>query len=237
MKQLERTPLLFAIALLATSTMVSSTSLAYPLSPWGAKLDNQTFNVTPYLYGYPGSRSIYPVVYLGYGISDRFDVYVGGAADIGLDPSYVSPGELELFPRYFFNDSWAVSLHAYWLPQVQVAAALEVHYNHFWDSLALTVNAGYAPTFDADGNISAGSVFAYIAPEYYITERFSVFAEVNPTFDLEDGLSVNLVPGVGIALDPEEVHTIALGLELPVQPFALEAMAIAAWYSTSFGGE
>jgi hypothetical protein len=51
---------------------------------------------------------------------------------------------------------------------------------------------------------------------------------------------VTLVPGVGFALEPDQINLFAVGLQVyvaPGQPFtAADNLSLGLWYSRTFGG-
>ncbi|MEQ1566303.1 MAG: hypothetical protein ABMA64_11745 [Myxococcota bacterium] len=195
--------------------LLGSTAVASPLNPWGSAIARDSAVFVPYLYVYPDGVS--QTVYGGVGLTDRADVTFGAGAFVPFDGEAQS--SLELFPRYFVTPAVGLSPHLYWTPGTdRVTLAPELHLNHARGWFAGVVNLGWRPTFGADGP-TAGTVALIVAPELRITDRTSVFVEVDPTFSLEgDAAAMLVVPGFGTTLDPSGRHTVSIGLQVPVLP-------------------
>ena len=230
------------ITLVGAFASLAGTAHAYPLNPWGVGTPQGTLVLNPFLYAYPGP-DINLIPYALYGITDSVDV-IGGVSVGYAGGGYF--GGVEVIPRYFFADNMGLALHVL-AGGGQVTFGPEFHGVFGGDSFALTLNAGYLPSivFGDAGGFSAGSVKALIAPEYNFSSQFSVFLEVDPTYTLGEygGLGLVLVPGVGFALDEDQTHTFAVGLQVDnpqskaVSSFAQEKLSVGLWYSTAFGGE
>lgn len=230
------------LALTGLALLSSGAAHAYPLNPWGALTPQGTVVVNPFLYAYPGP-DILLIPYGLYGVTDQIDVIGGVYLGYAGGPYF---GGVEVLPRFFFAENMAVALHA-----VAGGGALtvgpEFHGVFGGDSLALTVNAGWLPVigFGDAGGFSPGVVKALIAPEYNFSSQLSVFLEIDPTYTLGEGggLGLVVVPGVGFALDEDQTHTFAVGLQVDnpqvsaVDSFAKEKLSLGLWYSTAFGGE
>lgn len=216
---------------------LATPAFAAPLNPWGAHVGEGVLAVTPFLY-VDQTPTFYPLVYGQYGFTGSFELLTGVGATLGDASSFDS---IEVMPRYFLNDGNAAVLHVTWAPEGDLTAGPEWHGIFETDALSLTVNAGWWPSFGS-GGFAAGTVYAYIAPERYLTEATSVFLEIDPIYDLNDcgDLEVDrfymeLVPGVSTAI--ADAHYIALGVALPVMPsFSSDGIYFGAWYSYAFGG-
>ncbi len=207
---------------------------AAPLNPWGVHVGKGVLAVTPFVYVDSGP-GVNPLVYGQYGVTESLEVLVGAGAVVVPGASFSS---VELMPRYFFDDTTGVALHATWAPgEDQVKLAPEWHGFYQDGAVALTVNAGWGPSFGATG-FSGGSLYAYIAPEWFFTEASSVFLEIDPAFDLtvdDDSFSLQVVPGISTAV--AETHYFAVGVGIPVTGFNPADITVGAWYSIAFGGE
>jgi hypothetical protein len=231
---LKTTILLRALPL---SLVMMMPAAASPLNPWGVHVGKGSKFLTPFLYVDQGV-SLYPYVYGQYGISDQMEILVGAGATVGKASSFDS---IEVMPRYFFTDEHGVVLHAFIYPGGGAALGPEYHGVMETGPITLTVNAGWRPTLN--NGFSAGSAFAMVAPEYYITEGTSVFLEVDPSMllvdvpglEAKDKISLTVVPGVSTVF--AEKHYVALGIQVPVMPgFDTKAISAGAWYSVALGG-
>jgi hypothetical protein len=77
-----------------------------------------------------------------------------------------------------------------------------------------------------------GDGWAVFAPELHLSDRMSVFCEVDPTVPLAGGRSeVTFVPGVGASFDAEGAHSASLGVGVLPGPSAGWNVGLA-WTST-----
>jgi hypothetical protein len=226
-------PLLASILLCSALPAAAS-----PITPWGPTVGKGVVALTPFLF-VDQTPAAYPLLYAQYGVSDSFELLVGAGATVGGGFSFDS---VELMPRYFFSESSGVALHVNWAPGgTDMQVGPEYHGYYSTDAMDLTVNVGWAPTLGSSG-FATGTVFAYIAPEKYLTEATSVFLEIDPSYDLNDyggaevdRLYVEVVPGVSTSIN--ETHYLAVGVGVPVTGFDVSAIYLGAWYSIGFGGE
>jgi hypothetical protein len=232
-----RTPAALA-ALLALASF-SGAAQAGPLNPWGAAIGEGVVGVNPFLYVYSGP-GVLPILYGQYGFSDSADIIVGGGAWLAKGESGFDT--LEVMPRFFFTENLGVAVHAL-VPGSFDSAEVGPELHGYWstDSLDLTVNAGWRPSFGG-GGFGLGGPFAMVAPERYLNDTWSVYVELDGAYDLTEGLpsdsrlSAMVVPGVSAGF--AETHYLSLGLQVPVVPApTAEALSVGMWYATSFGGE
>ena len=212
---------------------------AGPLNPWGAAIGDGVVGVNPFLYVYqdPG---VLPILYGQYGFSDEADIIVGGGAWLAKEGSGFDT--LEVMPRYFFTENLGLAVHAL-VPGSFDAVEIGPELHGYWstDALDLTMNAGWRPTLGG-GGFGLGGPFVMVAPERYLNDTWSVYAELDAGYDLTEGLpddgrlTAMVVPGVAAGF--AETHYVSLGVQVPVAPaFATEAVSVGMWYATSFGGE
>lgn len=231
-----------ALGLSALTGLSASTAEAYPLNPWGSLLPSDKVTINPFVYVYPGPF-LYPYMYAGKGLTEKLDVWAGVGATIGLEGSGASRASIEVFPRYFVTEELGLSLHLTFVPGVGLTTAPEAHFVKTWDKFSLTVNASYKPQIlFSGGGFDVGSVYAIIAPEWYFSEQFSAFLEVNAGTSLTGGgMATQLVPGIWFALDPDQKHSFAIAAQVPIlrvgEYGADFDYSAGIWYSTAFGGE
>lgn len=231
-----------ALGLTALTGVSESTADAYPLNPWGSLLPSDSVTINPFIYAYPGPF-LSPYLYAGKGLTEKLDVWAGVGADIGLEGSGASLPSIEVFPRYFVTEELGLSLHLTFALGEGLTTAPEVHFVKTWDKFSLTVNASYKPQILFDGTgFDVGSVYAIIAPEWYFSEQFSAFLEINAGTSLTgEGMATQLVPGIWFALDPDQKHSFAIAAQVPIlrvgEYGADFDYSAGIWYSTAFGGE
>lgn len=236
-----------AFGALGALALAPAPAQAYPLNPWGAATPTRFVALTPYLYVYDLGSSYYPYLYASYGIVDGLDVIGGVGAYLELgDGGGAGLSSVELMPRWFFSDQMGVALH---LTGGGGALKVAPEFHGIFgssDAFMLTLNAGFG-TFVGEGGFSLGGPYALIAPEYALSDRLSVFCEVNPSLSMAEGVdgmntswALTLVPGVGLTLDEEGSHTMAVGVQAGLVEgagFGAESLSLGLWYSTGFGGE
>lgn len=227
-----------ALGLTALTGVSESTADAYPLNPWGSLLPSDSVTINPFVYVYPGPF-LYPYMYAGKGLTDKLDVWAGVGAEIGLEGTGASLASIEVFPRYFVSEALGLSLHLTFVPGVGLTTAPEAHFVKTWDKFSLTVNASYKPQIlFGGGGFDPGSISAIIAPEWYFSEQFSAFVEIDPAVSLTGGgVGLTVVPGIWFALDPDQTHSFAIAAQIPAIGFSADQISYGIWYSTAFGGE
>jgi hypothetical protein len=241
-------------------------SRADPLNPWTGKVMTDGLELQPFVYVANTAHEIVPITYVGWGISDRLDLWAGIAGDLLLGHANGEPAvsslprfvvvrgqtlafdaleNFEAMPRYFFVPDVALALHLTVSPGDSISTAVELHAMHAWSALSLSLNLGERIVYDlASHTVNAHSLFALVAPEHYFSKRFSVFLEVDPELDgvREPGRPVAvtgstlLVPGVSLALDDKKTSSFALGVQLEL-PAVPGWVSMGMWFDTTFGGD
>lgn len=89
------------------------------------------------------------------------------------------------------------------------------------------------------GGVGVGSVNAILAPEFAITDRVSVFTEIDPSISLptateDTSVAVTLVPGASAVIGAHKRWSTAVGVQVPVT--APADWSAAGWVSVLFGG-
>ena len=209
----------------------ASAALASPLNPWGSATPEGAAVLNPYVYVYPDA--VNPIVYGSVGLNDRIDLFFGYGQYIPTGAAFnaSSVGTLEVFPRFFVAPQLALAPHVYWTPGVDgVIAAPEAHLNLAAGPFSFIANAGWRPVISSTG-FSAGTVPVSLAPELKLGSWLSAYVEVDPTFSLvDDPVSLLVVPGFGVTLDPKARHTASVGLQIPVLPNDAPA-SLGFWYA------
>ena len=195
--------------------LLLSAAFASPLNPWGSATAPGASVVNPYLYVYPDA--INPIVYGSAGLSKRSDVYVGYGQLI--PKAGAGEGSLEIFPRFFPVSALGLSPHLYWTPgSDSFILAPELHTSVSAGKFSFIANLNWKPIVSS-GELSTGSVVLLAAPEVKLSDRLSVYLEVDPTVSLEDDpFALVVVPGFGLTLDSEGRHSLSAGLQIPVMP-------------------
>ncbi len=206
--------------------LLASVAFASPLNPWGSATSAGSVLVNPYLYVYP--EAVNPIIYGSAGLTEKIDLYFGYGQLIPTDGPGV--GSLEFMPRFFVVPQLALTPHVYWTPGVDgVVTAPEVHLNLSSSRFSFVANAGWRPVLSSSG-FSTGTVAILAAPEIKLSDRFSVYVEVDPTVSLVgEALAMQVVPGFGMTLDPEARHGLSVGLQIPVLP-AVGPASLGLWY-------
>ena len=193
--------------------------------------------LTPFVF-VDQAPAVNPLLYVQYGFSDRFELLAGAGATVGTPSSFDG---IELMPRLFLSDESAAVLHMTWVPGDDPVIAPEYHGIYDMDALQLTVNVGWGPSVGR-GGFDAGSVYALVAPERYLTDSTSVFLELNPRYVLSTGagpasqrFAFEVVPG--LSTDIADTHYFCVGVGVPLLPdFDVAGVYLGAWYSVAFGG-
>lgn len=206
-------------------------AVASPLSAYTGAQGQGMASVTPGS-SFDGSGTMSPNTYFGSGLGDRADLNLGTGLSIG--PDGVTAPYLDILPRLFVDDHLAFVPHvAYDLGSKDVAAGLEVHHVLGDGSLTLATNLGWMTSVGASGT-GPGAAYAIFAPEIYLTDAFSVFVEVAPSYDLAAGaFGTDLTPGISACFDADCNHSAAAGVSLTVAGGPI-APVVGAWYSVSF---
>ncbi len=206
--------------------LLLSAAFASPLNPWGSATAPGASVVNPYLYVYP--EAINPIVYGSVGLSKSVDLYVGYGQLI--PKTGAGEGSLEIFPRFFPVAALGLAPHLYWTPgSDSFILAPEVHANFASGRFSFLANLDWKPIVSS-GEFTAGSVVLLAAPEVKLSDRLSVYVEVDPSLSLEDDpFALLVVPGFGLTLDPEGRHSLSAGLQVPVMP-DIASSSLGLWY-------
>jgi hypothetical protein len=226
---------LFLAAMILTT---SGSALAAPLNTWGVFIGKGVFALTPYLYAGP-SFGVQPWVFGEYGFNDRFELAVAGAATVAPGASFDA---IEVMPRYFLDDQTGIALRTAWkAADKTVTIAPELHIVRTFGQFELTLNPTVVAVATVDG-AAPGSIGGIVAPEWFFSEKCSVFVELTPDFNLEpdggtfyDRSSFEVLPGVGFTI--ADIHQFSMGVGIPVLHFDPNEVYAGMWYSTTFGGE
>ncbi len=195
--------------LVATFLMaLPASSLAAPLTPWGLHTGAGETWLRPYLF--VDREGLSNRTYLSIGLGPRFDL-IGGVG-IGYSDHF-EPGAIEATPRMFVTEAVGVGVRIASVPgRDQLEMGPELHAAWSVGPLALTGNVGWRPVVGADNTI--GQAFAILAPELFVSDTVSLFAEVNPSLGLESGeADLTVVPGLGLDFGEQSV---AVGAVLPI---------------------
>ncbi len=209
---------------------------ASPINPWGAAVASGTVAATQYVYVYPGD-GVTALTYAQTGIGDSADLLVGGG--FGTSDAGVSGAPFELLPRYWLTDSVAAAVHAYYaVGSSSAMVGPEVDAVMSAGRFAFTMNAQWVLEVGAAG-VGVGSVNAILAPELVITDRVSVFTEIDPSIGLptatnDTSVAVTLVPGVSAVIGAQKRWSAAVGVQVPVT--APEDWSAAGVVSALIGG-
>lgn len=223
--------------LLSLSLSLSLSAQASPLNPWLAEpTSTGAVGLTQYVYVYPSDGIVEPITYLATGLGDHADIILGGGLDLGGSPFGVAPISMELMPRFFVAEGFAVAAHTFWVPGASdLLVGPELQWSKAFGSASVAVNAGWKPSLGASG-FDANVVAALVAPEYALSDRVGAFVEVNPVVALSANAatSVTVVPGASLIFGEDSAHSAAIGVQIPVYP-AVGVPSAGLWYSYTFG--
>lgn len=210
--------------------LLAATASAAPLNPWGAATPPGEALVSPYVS--LGPDAIDGNVFGAVGLAERLDLHVGLGSHLPREGT--AYGMLEVLPRYFLVPQVALAPHVFWTPGADaLVPAAEVHVDVATGRFSLVANVGWHPVVASSG-ASLGSLTLLAAPEVRLSERFSVYVEVDPTLSLVgDPLALTLVPGFGMGLDPGARHGVSVGLQIPTLPEVAPA-SLGFWYCFTF---
>lgn len=209
--------------LIGLVSALSSVAHAGALNPWYGRLGDGDAAITPYVYVLDGG-AVDASVYVQTSFARHFDLLVGAGGS--MVPSVGSAmSTVDLMPRVYINDNIGGTIRT----KVSttgggVSVGPELHTVHKKGSFTFASNVGYVDRV----------AYALFAPEFSLSDRFSLFVEVNPTVEIGGAVALMAVPGFGLAIDKEARHTCALGLQVPtLDP---DPLSVGLWYSTSIGG-
>jgi hypothetical protein len=211
----------FSLALVSMFSF-SSIAQAGALNPWYGRLGDGDAAVTPYVY-VMNDGAVDASVYVQSSFAKHFDLLVGagGAMVPGAQGGFT---KVDLMPRVFLTDTLGATVRTIVSADGSTTVAPEFHGVFARGSFTLATNIGY-------GGQTAYGLFA---PEYALSERVSVYVEVDPVLPMDGEASLTTVPGVSLILDRNARHSCALGVQIPT--LTPEAPSYGLWYSTSLGG-
>lgn len=207
------------------SLFAPAISVAAPINPWQAPMNNNQWSLSPGVVSDGGSAegAFSASVGAGHGI----DLNITAGAPISQD---VSSGEVELMPRFFVSDGLGFALRAAGGASGLSYVVPEVHGVVDLPRFDFTVNAGL--DLGVGGAGGEPSFVGIVAPEFWFNDRVSTFVELDATAGAGNA-AADLLPGVSANIDPEGVHGVCLALGLPLGPEAGPAYG-AFWYALTF---
>lgn len=207
---------LFALSLVATEAHAGG------FTPWGGPTGDMNLAVSPYFFvGPDGTMSAAPYLFIG--ATDHFDMLFGYTWNMDPTPldgaASVTSGAIEIMPRGFINPYIGFGLHALYVPGADVGTlGVELNGTAVGSIVGVTYNVGWWPTLGGEAGFDPGSAWAIIAPEVYV-DRLNIFVEFNPTIPLaEPAFALNIVPGVGVAVDKDKRHFLTAAATIGVAP-------------------
>lgn len=215
-----------ALAGLVATSMATDAN-AGGFTPWGGGTGDQTVALSPYLFvGGDGTTTLAPYLFMG--ATDHFDVMVGYSFSVDPNPdtpgSEFSTGAIEVMPRLIINNNAIFALHALYAPGADDAVlGLEFHGLAGSDFFGITYNAGWWPSIGGEAGFDSGDVYALLVPEFFVTDRFSIFAEFNPGVTVDNDVGdpefyASVVPGVTVYVDKDLKHSVTAAATLSVAP-------------------
>lgn len=194
--------------------LLVTTAEAGSLNAWGLALGRDSVAVMPFASAGDGGE--FSQIYAAAGIGDAVDVNVAAGTAFAWDGG--TETTLELLPRVFVSDTVGLGVHLYWTAGTEgVVLGPEAHGEWSAGRFTLGANVGWTPALALGATF--GDVWAVIAPEVYLADRWSVFCEVDPVVPVTGDLpGVTLVPGVGAMFDAEGAHSASLGLGVTPGP-------------------
>lgn len=203
---------------------------SYAFNPWGGITGKNTFGITPFLYVNTNPSSVNADLFLNYGWSEKGDVFVN-ILPLSISPT-VGYGNITIMPRYNIVGNLILAVPLYIpISGGSFGADIAMDYNKFFGkSVQLQINAGYS--LPLQGGI--GSLYSYIAGDYYFSNYFGIYLEVDPSYDFDNkSLGLGIVPGVFVAFDKDQTHSISVGALTDVSNgFSFNGVGM--WYYTSF---
>lgn len=207
----------------ALVALPTTSAMAGGFTPWGGATGDKTVALSPYFFvAGDGTTTLAPYVF--FGATDHFDIMVGYSFSVDPNPDEAggefSSGAIEVMPRGIINDSAVFALHALYTPGDDSAVlGIEFHGVTGSDYFGFTYNAGWWPTIGGDTGFDTGDVFAVLVPEFFVNERFSLFAEFNPGVTIEGTeFFASVVPGVTFYVDKDMKHSLTAAAILSVAP-------------------
>ncbi len=187
-----------------------ATAAASPLNPWGSLAPEGTTTVAPYVYA--SASAVSSTLYASRGVHRLGDVYAG----VGFvhESSGATRVLVEAFPRFGVGSQTAIVPHVVWgSAAADRSAGAEIHTWGGKGPLSWVVNLMWRTPLDPQAP-SPGTLSAALAPEVSLTERVSMFIEVDPSIALETSATdVLVVQGASVVLGSERAHTAVVALQ------------------------
>jgi len=236
------------LALVALTVLLATprTARAYPMLLWPASpFPEGNLWVFPFAFVSGDGQFINPYLYGALGLSERWDVIAGFSGNFTLNPGSASFGVVDVSPRYLVTPQLALSPRIFYTPGKSLVLSPEVHASWTQDKFTLWVNAGVRPSLDLNGGgITSTTVHTYFSAEYAFTPQVWGLFEVDPYLTLTHSPSASLQPtmqlvaGVGFALDPQQNHLVEIAAIATLSPSTsfsyAGSISYGAWYATSF---
>jgi hypothetical protein len=165
------------------------------------------------------------------GLGERSDIEAGIGMVSGYDGTNAVDA-FELIARVFPAEDVGLALATSWTPGDTFATVgPEIHVSHAWQRFAYTANLGWHANLGGIGSeLTAG-----VAPEVWIHPRVSAFVEVDPGWTLGEGFAIVAVPGLSASLDADGVHSLTVGVQIPVYP-DVSGVSVGVAYAAVIGG-
>jgi hypothetical protein len=223
--------------LLLTALVVSTAVVGAPLRHIHGHITSRgVLGLAPVLfYDAPDPEQVDASILLTTGLGSGFDVYAAWGYTL---PALDADGEshdIWLVPRVRLAEGLAFGAGVF-LPledDNDFGLQPQLHYaDAFGERVHLSVNAGYTHHF-ADP-AEDGTLYLWSAPEVALSQRISIFCELDVDYDLEaeeDAFGFELVPGATLHLGGAGHDMITVGVVIPVAPDDDE-YTIGAWYYT-----
>jgi hypothetical protein len=239
------------LALLGVLLAAPRSAHAYPVLLWtGVPTQEGTGILFPYLFVSGDAKTYSPYLYGAVGLSERFDIIAGAGGIFGVSPASASFGTVDVAPRFIATPEVALSPRIFYTPGQSLVLSPEVHATRSFGDLMLTINAGVRPQLDLNGGgLTSTTAFAFVSGSYFLSKQLWFVLEADPSLIFAHGNDttessmtpfVQLSPGVGFALDPEQTHIFELAALFTV-PTASDAsfeyassVTYVLWYATSF---
>ena len=236
------------IALVVLSVLLAAPrpARAYPMLPWPASpFSEGNLTLIPFTFVSGDGKLINTYLYGALGLSERWDIIAGASGNFTLNPGSVTFGVVDVTPRYLVTPQLALSPRIIYTPGQSLVLSPEVHTSWNKDKFTLWVNAGVRPSLDLNGGgITSTTPYAYFSGEYAFTPQVWAVFEVDPYLTITHSPSTSfqptmqLVAGVGFALDPQQTHLFevaAIATLSPATSFSsASSISYGAWYATSF---
>jgi hypothetical protein len=227
-----------AIAIALAVLVVAAAAQAAPLRPiTGYMTDKGTLGVSPTVFFIPDPEIFDASVLFNLGLGRGFDVQAAFGYIFALGEGEDEFHDIWIVPRYELSEGLCLGA-GFFVPVEDghdFGIQPQVHYSGLLnEKLELSVNAGYTRFFTDPA--TDGSLFLLVAPEVWLSPRFSVYCELGGGYNLDaedDEFSFDLAPGLSAYIDPDHRHQVCAGVVIPVEPEGGD-IAIGAWYYTEF---